>query len=127
MTLRISGGSFIVNRHQIILTLSLRTRKTVCPLKFTRKYAYHTADDEHARALEEQWIDSMDNVNTASLSSASSQSLILRGIVIGFFFPIIPFFFLRETKAAVFWEEGEHESGESVIFSSVSFSIYEFP
>ncbi|KAG2125296.1 DUF2407 C-terminal domain-containing protein [Suillus cothurnatus] len=73
--------------------------------------------DEHARALEEQWIDSMDNVNTASLSSASSQSLILRGIVIGFFFPIIPFFFLRETKAAVFWEEGEHESGESVIFS----------
>ncbi|KAG2337065.1 hypothetical protein BDR05DRAFT_806136 [Suillus weaverae] len=58
--------------------------------------------DEHARALEEQWVDSMDNVNSASLSSASSQSLILRGIVIGFFFPIIPFFFLRETKAAVF-------------------------
>ncbi|KAG2138571.1 DUF2407 C-terminal domain-containing protein [Suillus bovinus] len=73
--------------------------------------------DEHARALEEQWIDSMDNVNTASISSASSQSLILRGIVIGFFFPIIPFFFLRETKPAVFWEEGDHESGESVIFS----------
>ncbi|KAG1723036.1 DUF2407 C-terminal domain-containing protein [Suillus paluster] len=73
--------------------------------------------DEHARALEEQWIDSMDSVNTAALSSASSQSLILRGIVIGFFFPIIPFFFLRETKAAVFWDEGEHESGESVIFS----------
>jgi hypothetical protein len=87
----------------------------VCSPKFTRKHAYHTADDEHARALEEQWIDSMDNVNTASLSSASSQSLILRGIVIGFFFPIIPFFFLRETKAAVFWEEW----GECHIFVSL--------
>ncbi|OAX33364.1 hypothetical protein K503DRAFT_869599 [Rhizopogon vinicolor AM-OR11-026] len=73
--------------------------------------------DEHARALEEQWIDSMDSVNTATLSAASSQSLILRGIVIGFFFPIMPFFFLREAKPAVFWEEGEHEGGESVVFS----------
>ena len=70
----------------------------------------------HRRVLEEQWIDSMDSVNTAPLSATSSQSLILRGIVIGFFFPIIPFFFLREAKPAVFWEEGEHESGESVVF-----------
>jgi len=59
----------------------------------------------------------MDSVNTAPLASASSQSLVLRGVVIGFFFPIIPFFFLREAKPAVFWEEGELESRESVIFS----------
>ncbi|KAH7924545.1 hypothetical protein BV22DRAFT_1112770 [Leucogyrophana mollusca] len=74
--------------------------------------------DEHARALEEQWIDSMDTSGTASMSQASSsQSMILRGIVIGFFFPIIPFFFLRESKPAIFWEDGsEHEASESVIF-----------
>ncbi|EGN93980.1 hypothetical protein SERLA73DRAFT_189126 [Serpula lacrymans var. lacrymans S7.3] len=76
--------------------------------------------DEHARALEEQWIDSMDNAGTASLSdSSSSQSLILKGIILGFFFPIIPFFFLRdEPKPAVFWEDGsEQDATESVVFS----------
>ena len=64
--------------------------------------------DEHARALEEQWIDSMDNVGSASLSQSSSQtaSIMLNGIVLGFFFPIIPFFFFHEVKPAVFWEEG---------------------
>ncbi|KAH7915447.1 DUF2407 C-terminal domain-containing protein [Hygrophoropsis aurantiaca] len=74
--------------------------------------------DEHARALEEQWIDSMDNAGTASMSqTSSSQPMILRGIVIGFFFPIIPFFFLRESKPAIFWDDGsEHETFESVIF-----------
>ncbi|KIJ64588.1 hypothetical protein HYDPIDRAFT_111955 [Hydnomerulius pinastri MD-312] len=74
--------------------------------------------DEHARALEEQWIDSMDSVGSAPLVQSSSQTMIVRGIVIGFFFPIIPFFFLRDTKPAAFWEDGSQvQATESVIFS----------
>lgn len=76
--------------------------------------------DEHARALEEQWIDSMDNVGTASLSQSSSQSasMILNGIILGFFFPVIPFFFFHENKPAVFWEEGpDHDVADQPPFS----------
>ncbi|KAF9222984.1 hypothetical protein BS17DRAFT_707650 [Gyrodon lividus] len=74
--------------------------------------------DEHARALEEQWIDSMDSVGNAPLVQSSSQSMIVQGIVIGFFFPIIPFFFLRDPKPAAFWEDGNQvQATESVIFS----------
>ncbi|KAH7885475.1 DUF2407 ubiquitin-like domain-containing protein [Phlebopus sp. FC_14] len=74
--------------------------------------------DEHARALEEQWIDSIDSVGSAPLVQSSSQTMIIRGIVLGFFFPILPFFFLRDTKPAAFWEDGSQvEATESVIFS----------
>ncbi|KIY53990.1 hypothetical protein FISHEDRAFT_63192 [Fistulina hepatica ATCC 64428] len=75
--------------------------------------------NEHARALEEQWIDSMDNAGTASLSqSPNSDSAVLQGIVVGFFFPLIPFFFLATPKAPVFWDDGrEHETPNSVVFS----------
>ncbi|KAI0688709.1 DUF2407 ubiquitin-like domain-containing protein [Cytidiella melzeri] len=68
--------------------------------------------DEHARALEEQWIDSMDGSESASLTQGGSQtpSTILSGLVLGFFFPILPFFFFHERKGAIFWEEGpEHD------------------
>jgi predicted PurR-regulated permease PerM len=76
-------------------------------------------DDEHARALEEQWIDSLDNAGTATMSqSQSSNSSVLEGIVVGFFFPILPFFFMRKPKVPAFWEDGsEHESPGTVIFS----------
>ncbi|KZP23272.1 hypothetical protein FIBSPDRAFT_919127 [Athelia psychrophila] len=76
--------------------------------------------DEHARALEEQWIDSLDNAGTASLSqsTSSNNAAILQGIVVGFFFPLLPFFFVREPKPAVFWESGiEHEGTGSVVLS----------
>ncbi|KAF9460747.1 DUF2407 C-terminal domain-containing protein [Collybia nuda] len=75
--------------------------------------------DEHARALEEQWIDSIDNAGTASLSQASaSNSTVLQGILLGFFFPLIPFFFMRHTKPPVFWEDGsDYEPPGNVIFS----------
>ncbi|KAH9949787.1 DUF2407 C-terminal domain-containing protein [Amylocystis lapponica] len=75
--------------------------------------------DEHARVLEEQWIDSFDGGANSSLSQSSSQtsSTILNGIVIGFFFPLIPFFFFSSQKPAVFWEDGrEHEVMGSIIF-----------
>lgn len=66
----------------------------------------HHLVDEHARALEEQWIDSMDNVASASQSSSNNTTMIMNGILLGFFFPIIPFFFYHHYKPAVFWEEG---------------------
>ncbi|RDB24794.1 DSC E3 ubiquitin ligase complex subunit 3 [Hypsizygus marmoreus] len=75
--------------------------------------------DEHARALEEQWIDSIDNAGTASLSQSSpSNTTVLQGILLGFFFPLIPFFFMRNSKPAVFWDDGsEYEPPGNVIFS----------
>ncbi|KAF8893887.1 hypothetical protein BD779DRAFT_1753030 [Infundibulicybe gibba] len=73
---------------------------------------------DHARALEEQWIDSIDNAGSASLSQSSpTNSSLLQGILLGFFFPLIPFFFMRDTKPATFWEDGtESESTGNVIF-----------
>jgi len=77
--------------------------------------------DEHARALEEQWIDSLDNAGTASLSQSSSpasSSALLQGIIVGLFFPLMPFFFFRESQPPVFWDDGtEYETLGSVVFS----------
>lgn len=73
--------------------------------------------DEHIRTLEEQWIDSMDT-HTESMSQSSTRTAILNGIIIGFFFPILPFFFLHEVKPAVFWEDGtDHNVSSRTIFS----------
>jgi hypothetical protein len=76
--------------------------------------------DEHARVLEEQWIDSIDNAGSASLSqaAASSSASVLQGVIVGFFFPFLPFFFMRSRKSAAFWEDGnEEEPTSNVIFS----------
>jgi hypothetical protein len=81
------------------------------------------SDDEHARSLEEEWIDSLDSAGTASLSQSSSSSnpAFLQGVLLGFFFPLLPFFFFRNTHPpAVFWEDGTpHEPTGNVIFSCV--------
>ena len=72
------------------------------------------------RALEEQWIDSIDNHGTESLSQSSVRATLLEGVVIGFFFPIIPYFFFYERKPAAFWEDGsEHDVVERPVFSWV--------
>ena len=49
----------------------------------------------------------------------------LNGIIIGFFFPLLPFFFLRAPKPAAFWESGHAlETPESTVFSyAPSFSL----
>ncbi|KIM53458.1 hypothetical protein SCLCIDRAFT_1222777 [Scleroderma citrinum Foug A] len=74
--------------------------------------------DEHARALEELWIDSLDSGTNAPIVQSSSQMMVVKGIVLGFFFPIIPFFFLRDAKPAAFWDDGTQvDAMESVIFS----------
>lgn len=85
-----------------------------------QEYASDEDVDEHARALEEQWIDSIgDNAGGASLTqNSSSTATILRGICMGFFFPIIPLFFLHNRKPAVFWEDGsEHNASQGMVFS----------
>lgn len=63
----------------------------------------------------------MDNAGTASLSQSSpSNSTVLQGILLGFFFPLIPFFFMRTLKPPVFWDDGnDYESPATVIFSLV--------
>ncbi|KAH9851745.1 DUF2407 ubiquitin-like domain-containing protein [Lenzites betulinus] len=73
--------------------------------------------DEHARTLEEQWIDSLDGGSSASQSQTAVSSL-HNGIVLGFFFPLIPFFFFRSSKPAVFWDDDtEHHTMISPVFS----------
>ncbi|KAJ3569600.1 hypothetical protein NP233_g4945 [Leucocoprinus birnbaumii] len=76
--------------------------------------------DEHFRTLEEQWIDSMDGAGSAILSQSSStnSSAMLQGTMVGFFFPILPFFFMKNQKPAVFWEDGtESDPTSNVVFS----------
>jgi len=77
--------------------------------------------EEHARALEEQWIDALGSGGGSGSASAESDSrarAVLNGIIIGFFFPLLPFFFLRAPKPAAFWDNGHAlETSESTVFS----------
>ncbi|KAH8091017.1 DUF2407 ubiquitin-like domain-containing protein [Cristinia sonorae] len=76
--------------------------------------------DEHARMLEEQWIDSMDSAGSASLSqsTSSTSSTLLTGVLTGFFFPLYTLFFFHSTKPAVFWDDGtEHDVVGTIVFS----------
>lgn len=71
--------------------------------------------------LEEQWIESMDSGADSTLSLAAASMTILQGLIAGFFFPLLPFFFIRDSYPAVFWEDGStQERTSSVIFSYVS-------
>lgn len=80
------------------------------------------ADNEHIRALEEQWIDSLDSVGSATLSQAANPQIGMTwGVLLGFFFPVIPFFFFKEVpKPAIFWDDGAGDPDEptfSVVLS----------
>jgi len=61
----------------------------------------------------------MDSTGSVILSqSASTNSAMLQGTVVGFFFPILPFFFIKNLKPAVFWEDGsESDTTSNVVFS----------
>lgn len=48
-------------------------------------------DDEHARALEDAWVDG----STEDPSSSGAYTTLLKGAVLGFAVPIVPFFFFR--------------------------------
>ena len=84
---------------------------------------FFLTDEEHARALEEQWIDALGSGGGTGTGGGSSESdsrarAVLNGIVIGFFFPLLPFFFFRGSKPAAFFESGHAiETTESTVFS----------
>lgn len=74
-------------------------------------------DEEHARMLEERWIESLDGADSA-ISPTSASTTLLQGLLVGFFFPLLPFFFLHQTRPAVFWDSGRtQEASNSVVFS----------
>ncbi|KAI0335719.1 hypothetical protein GY45DRAFT_1267027 [Cubamyces sp. BRFM 1775] len=72
--------------------------------------------DEHARLLEEQWIDSLAGAGTESQSQTTFSST-HNGLLLGFFFPILPAYFFWNSKPAVFWEDdSEHETLNPPVF-----------
>ncbi|KAL5641535.1 hypothetical protein ACGC1H_001875 [Rhizoctonia solani] len=78
-------------------------------------------DDEHARALEEQWVDNMDS-GLPGESSNDGEPMYppyFHGILVGFFFPLIPMFFLRELPPPAFFSDNVApiEAPRSVVFS----------
>ncbi|QRV76018.1 hypothetical protein RhiJN_18852 [Ceratobasidium sp. AG-Ba] len=78
-------------------------------------------DDEHARALEEQWVDNMD-AGLPGTDPADADPMYppyLHGILMGFFFPLMPLFFLRELPPPAFFSDNVApvEAPRSVVFS----------
>ncbi|KAG8747240.1 hypothetical protein FRC10_001856 [Ceratobasidium sp. 414] len=89
-------------------------------------------DDEHARALEEQWVDNMDAglpgtdpgdggylTLTPVVRAEPMYPPYLHGILMGFFFPLMPIFFLRELPPPAFFSDNvaQIEAPRSVVFS----------
>ena len=82
-----------------------------------------STDDEHARTLEDQWIETLDDPGLTPVNQSSTSETILQGLIVGFFFPLMPFFFLREGRQAVFWENGSsQERQNSVVFTYAIYS-----
>jgi hypothetical protein len=107
-----------------LLSLPHYSPFSLCPRLSVFLTGNHSiSDEEHARALEEQWIDALGNGGGASGGAADGDPrarAVLNGIVIGFFFPLFPFFFFRAPKPAAFWEGGHAlENPESTVFSYV--------
>ncbi|WWC70910.1 uncharacterized protein I206_104862 [Kwoniella pini CBS 10737] len=61
-------------------------------------------NDEHARALEEQWIEGDLTAETATTTTEGLYTSILHGLLTGFLFPIIPWFFFREPPLPNFFD-----------------------
>ncbi|KDQ14989.1 hypothetical protein BOTBODRAFT_109072 [Botryobasidium botryosum FD-172 SS1] len=82
------------------------------------------AHDDEARALEERWIDDMDgglgNLHGNSPDDPNSlYATLLQGILLGFFYPLLPFFFIREARPAAFFSDtyAQLEAPPSIVFS----------
>ncbi|KAL1746202.1 hypothetical protein HDZ31DRAFT_34704 [Schizophyllum fasciatum] len=76
---------------------------------------------DYTRTLEEQWIDSMDGGGPGDLTpaGAAASSTPLQGFLMGFFFPLLPFFFIAVPQPAAFWDDGRPlETQDSVVFST---------
>ncbi|WVR06491.1 hypothetical protein IAU60_003522 [Kwoniella sp. DSM 27419] len=78
-------------------------------------------NDEHARALEEQWIEGDMTAETATTTSEGLYTSILHGLLTGFMFPLIPWFFLRELPLPNFFDaEAEAARVEATQSASLS-------
>lgn len=80
--------------------------------------------EDQARTLEERWIDSLDTGAAGDAASAAADSsavaTLVQGLLVGFFFPLFPFFFMREQRQPAFWSDGSGvQRLGSVVFSSV--------
>jgi hypothetical protein len=54
---------------------------------------------EHTRALEEQWIESLSPQENTSTSNNDTYSTMLEGVLVGFFLPFLPLFFLSDRSS----------------------------
>ncbi|TXT16003.1 hypothetical protein VHUM_00506 [Vanrija humicola] len=61
-------------------------------------------NDEHARALEEQWIEGDLTPATATTSTEGMYTSILHGLLIGFLLPLTPWFFFRDPPLPNFFD-----------------------
>ena len=53
-------------------------------------------ENEHQRALEDQWIEGMGNSEmNANGDTSGEYTTLLKGLILGFIFPIMPLFFFR--------------------------------
>lgn len=75
---------------------------------------------DYTRTLEEQWIDSIDGgPGDLTPAGAAASSTPLQGFLMGFFFPLLPFFFIAVPQPAAFWDDGRPlEVQDSVVFST---------
>lgn len=58
-----------------------------------------TTEAEHTRALEEQWIESLSPQENTSTSNNDTYSTMLEGVLVGFFLPFLPLFFLSDRSS----------------------------
>ncbi|SCV69269.1 BQ2448_2289 [Microbotryum intermedium] len=66
--------------------------------EFRRNNSAGGDDDEHARALEDQWMEGLTGQNEAAATESTTEGYwmkMLGGLCVGFFFPFLPFFFFR--------------------------------
>jgi hypothetical protein len=51
--------------------------------------------DEHIRALEESWLEGLGNQEASPDAGSDEYMVLLKGICVGFFFPIAPLFWFK--------------------------------
>lgn len=116
---RLTGAGF--SEEDILNIRRQFHSRSVADYLSTAEFPTEEEYEEHARVLEEQWIDGLGGGGGAGGGSAENDSrarAVLNGIIIGFFFPLLPFFFLRAPKPAAFWESGHAlDTPESTVFS----------
>ncbi|MBW0462471.1 hypothetical protein O181_002186 [Austropuccinia psidii MF-1] len=61
------------------------------------RFQGNTDEDEHARAIEDQWLEGLNSTQDGVESGVGTPiySTLFKGLCVGFFFPILPLFFFR--------------------------------